>query len=226
MYYFVGGASGVFFFFIFFKFLESVSQSNFKTKVTEEKRPLHYEREKYSHDFRSALRVLFLSLGAWREDRVAVFTRDSIISSSPSVKSSIDLINWDSPRRLLHVKVPQLSLTGVGDPNNSLEISGISGISGKSNDGKQKTYFNSASALSSLVLTICFTSVIILPRVLFRSLWFAFFSICCWTRSLVVRYSKANSERTLQNLFGLDSAIRCWGIPSHNKNLRYLRKIF
>lgn len=172
----------------------------------------------YSHDFLSALRTRFLSLGAVREDRVAVFTRDSIISSSPSVKSSIDLISWDSPRRLLHVRVPQFSLTGVGDPNSSLWIKFVNNVSVI---WIPKTHFNSASALSSLV-RIVFTSVIILPRVLFRSLWFAFFSICCWTRSLVVRYSKENSERILQNLFGLDSAMRCWGIPSHSRNLRYL----
>lgn len=41
------------------------------------------------------------------------------------------------------------------------------------------------------------TSVIIFPLVLFRSLWLARFSFCWSTRSLVVRYSRANSLRIL-----------------------------
>ena len=63
------------------------------------------------------------------------------------------------------------------------------------------------------------TSVIIFPRVLLRSRWFAFFSNCCSTRSRVVRYSSENSDTMRQNSFGFVSATRCSGIPSHSKNL-------
>lgn len=64
-----------------------------------------------------------------------------------------------------------------------------------------------------------FTSVIILPRVLFLSRWLAFFSSCCKTRSLVVLYSRENSETIRQNSFGLVSWTRCSGIPSQRMNL-------
>ena len=63
------------------------------------------------------------------------------------------------------------------------------------------------------------TSVIIFPRVLLRSRWFAFFSNCCSTRSRVVRYSSENSDTMRQNSFGFVSATRCSGIPSHSRNL-------
>lgn len=61
--------------------------------------------------------------------------------------------------------------------------------------------------------------MIILPRVLLRSRWFAFFSSCCSTRSRVVRYSSENSDTMRQNSLGFVSATRCSGIPSHNRNL-------
>lgn len=64
------------------------------------------------------------------------------------------------------------------------------------------------------------TSVIIFPLVLLRSRWLAFFSSCCITRSLVVLYSRANSDTILQNSFGFVSCILCNGIPSHRMNLR------
>ena len=67
------------------------------------------------------------------------------------------------------------------------------------------------------------TSVIIFPRVLLRSRWFAFFSNCCSTRSRVVRYSSENSDTMRQNSFGFVSATRCSGIPSQSRNLWNLR---
>lgn len=63
------------------------------------------------------------------------------------------------------------------------------------------------------------TSVIILPRVLLRSRWLAFFSSCCKTRSRVVLYSRANSETMRQNSLGLVSVSRCSGMPSQRMNL-------
>lgn len=63
----------------------------------------------YLHDFRSAFRVRLRSLGIVRgvDAFVAVFTSDSNISSSPSVKpSSFGLIlgeRMTSGRRRLHV---------------------------------------------------------------------------------------------------------------------------
>lgn len=62
------------------------------------------------------------------------------------------------------------------------------------------------------------TSVIIFPLVLFLSLWLARFCFCCKTRSLVVRYSRANSLIILQNLLMLTSRIAYGGWPINNKN--------
>lgn len=178
------------------------------------------------HDFLSACLVLFLSLGAVLEGPfVAVFTKLSKISSSPSsVRLPLAWPNIDLVLSLfcrLHGKVPcKLSTSDMSLPSSCL---------------------NSASALSSFVLNLPIykimhvrsnrsknkkgaTSVIIFPLVLFLSLWLAFFSNCWITLSLVVRYSKANSETTLQNSFGLVSEIWCKGIPSHNKNLWNLKQ--
>lgn len=57
-----------------------------------------------------------------------------------------------------------------------------------------------------------------MPRVLFLSRWFAFFCICCITRSLQVLYSRANSlmvEHTSCTLISWDT---CCGKPSHRRN--------
>lgn len=88
---------------------------------------------------------------------------------------------------------------------------------------KGRPDLSSSSARSSCVFSLA-TSTISLPLVLFLSRWFAFFSICCCTRSRVVRYSSANSDTIRQNSFGRDSGIRCWGTPSQSRNFRYLSK--
>lgn len=62
------------------------------------------------------------------------------------------------------------------------------------------------------------TSVIILPRVLFLSRWLALFCFCCSTRSLVVRYSSANSLRILLKRWTLTSLIAYGGWPRNNRN--------
>lgn len=68
------------------------------------------------------------------------------------------------------------------------------------------------------------TSMIILPRVLFRSLWLALFSSCWSTLSLVVRYSRANSAITLRNSEGLVLLRSPGGTPRYRRNLLYLQQ--
>lgn len=61
------------------------------------------------------------------------------------------------------------------------------------------------------------TSVIIFPLVLFRSRWLALFCFCCSTRSLVVRYSRANSLRILLKRWMLTSRTAYTGWPRNNR---------
>lgn len=61
------------------------------------------------------------------------------------------------------------------------------------------------------------TSVIIFPLVLFLSRWLALFCFCCSTRSLVVRYSRANSLRILQKRWILTSRTAYIGWPTNNR---------
>lgn len=61
------------------------------------------------------------------------------------------------------------------------------------------------------------TSVIIFPLVLFLSRWLALFCFCCSTRSLVVRYSRANSLRILLKRWMLTSRTAYTGWPRNNR---------
>lgn len=83
----------------------------------------------HSHDLRSAWRVRLRSRGVGRGPGpfMAVFTNDSMISSSPSVKfSSFCLITGDrspSARRRRHVRVPsELSFREFVEPSNCLQV--------------------------------------------------------------------------------------------------------
>lgn len=62
------------------------------------------------------------------------------------------------------------------------------------------------------------TSVIIFPLVLFLSRWLALFCFCCSTRSLVVRYSRANSLRILLKRWMLTSRTAYTGWPRNRRN--------
>ena len=62
------------------------------------------------------------------------------------------------------------------------------------------------------------TSVIIFPLVLFLSRWLALFCFCCSTRSLVVRYSRANSLRILLKRWMLTSRTAYIGWPRNSRN--------
>lgn len=71
------------------------------------------------------------------------------------------------------------------------------------------------------------TSVIIFPLVLFLSRWLALFCFCCSTRSLVVRYSRANSLRILLKRWMLTSRTAYIGWPRNSRkawNLQMLRE--
>lgn len=81
----------------------------------------------------------------------------------------------------------------------------------------KKRYLNSSYDNNKAMDRWSFTSVIILPRVLFRSRWLAFFSRVCITRSRVVRYSSANSEMIRASSWGLVRGTRCRGTPSHSE---------
>lgn len=61
------------------------------------------------------------------------------------------------------------------------------------------------------------TSVIIFPLVLFLSRWLALFCFCCSTRSLVVRYSRANSLRILLKRWMLTSRTAYIGWPRNSR---------
>lgn len=131
----------------------------------------------YLHDFLSACLVRLRSLGVGLGPAafVAVFTSDSRISSSPSVKfSSVCRSNGD--RILLglcrrnDVKMLGLSIVstfGFGEPRSCLNF-----IKRLIHQTKKsipcRTNLNSQSARSSWVRNLA-TSMIILPRVLFRS---------------------------------------------------------
>lgn len=161
-----------------------------------------------------------------------VLTRDSSISSSPSVKfsSRFDMLgerifSW---RRLLNVNVPLISpVSGpsvVVEPRSCLVINQFYFSIWKFSI--TETHLSSASFFCSFVTAVFgipffsfATSTISFPRVLLRSRWFAFFSNCWWTLSRVVLYSRANSDKMRQKSFGLDSVMLWGGTPSQRRNL-------